>query len=47
MVPDVAVVVHINIRVRLPDTVADQQVKETAEPAETDGVLPVIETPVT
>ncbi len=46
MVPDVAVVVHINIGVRLPDTVAEQ-VKETAEPAETDGVLPVIETPVT
>ncbi len=46
MVPAAAFVVHINIGVRLPDTVAEQ-VKETVEPAETDGVLPVIETPVT
>ncbi len=43
MVPAAAFVVHLNNGVRLPDTVAEK-VKVTVEPAETNGVLPVMET---
>ncbi len=41
-----AVVVHMNIGVRDPDTMAEQ-VKETLEPAGTGGLSPLIKTLVT
>ncbi len=41
-----AVVVHMNIGVKDPDTMAEQ-VKETLEPAGTGGLSPIIKTSVT
>ncbi len=38
MVPDAAVVVHINIRVRCPETVAEQVMK-AVKPAGTDEIV--------